>query len=265
MKIMDKLGIFLLFLVGLLQTCEGEHPFIAGAGGERIRRFEFPWLTLVCTQTYCHCGGTLLNGRFVLTAAHCTYTDTTFRHLLDKSDIIVIVGEHDHSRREGWEDEVGISQYVNHPNFNLGNFDNDLAILKLKRTLRWTIACLPNPSYSYEGLPVVIAGWGATNHIDDTMSRFALKADLKTMSNKDCRTKSSSNSITDNMICANSNDHTSACRGDSGGPLMSKGERRVIGVITKGSRRCDDTTVFARITSNLDWIKKNTDGGGCTI
>ncbi len=57
------------------------------------------------------CGATLINRRFVLTAAHCVKNEgsTVFE---------VLLGKHDLSVREEGEMELGVKRIALHPNYN---------------------------------------------------------------------------------------------------------------------------------------------------
>merc|ERR1712032_1678054 len=88
------------------------------------------------------CGGTIVNKRYVITAAHCTdYRGSTI------TDVRVAIGEHsicDGVTNEGgsW---ISAKRVVNHPNY--GNHDNDIAVLELSEDITFTAnikpACLP--------------------------------------------------------------------------------------------------------------------------
>merc|ERR1712032_431486 len=88
------------------------------------------------------CGGTIVNKRYVITAAHCTdYQGSTI------TDVKVAIGEHsicDGVTNEG-DSWISAKRVVNHPNY--GNHDNDIAVLELSEDITFTAniepACLP--------------------------------------------------------------------------------------------------------------------------
>jgi len=272
----NKAEIYLIFLF-LLQAWEGE----AGPSGNRIvgpqqtPKNEFPWLVKIELRSIDgfsipHCGGTLLNTRVVLSAAHCTFFPKS-NVAIPFNMMTIYLGEHDTTIRDG-EQAVGITRYLIHPFYNHANADNDFAIIYLAREIQFTDtinrACLPQPYTAYDNTAVVAAGWGAeeNNGMGTTRPKHV---DLTTMSNQVCNSKITGQPlfgwpwvITDNMLCATGM-RKGICQGDSGGPLMVKGEENiVIGVSSwvPTSTGCNENgnspSVFARVTSQLYWIKE---------
>jgi len=277
----NKTEIYLIFLL-LLQTWKGE----AGPSGNRIigpqqtPKNEFPWLVKIELRSIDgfsipHCGGTLLNTRVVLSAAHCTFFPKS-NVAIPFDMMTVYLGEHDTTIPDG-EQEVGIIHYLIHPYYNPNNADNDFAIIYLAREIQFsdTInqACLPQPFTAYDNTAVVAAGWGA----EENGGRGTIRpkhVDLTTMSNQVCNSKITGQplfgwqwvqvvgGVTENMICA-TGIRKGICNGDSGGPLMVKGEENiVIGVSSWGpadpgcNMHGESPSVFARVTSQLNWIRE---------
>merc|ERR1719317_1064365 len=97
------------------------------------------------------CGGTILNKRYVVTAAHCLY---------DGSNQLTVKG--------GAKSYVLASAVHKHPKFDPSvSPDNDIAILKLSKDLTFSDkikpACLPtSATKDYSGKASTISGWGGT-------------------------------------------------------------------------------------------------------
>jgi len=276
MKIVKiKAGGFFMIIMVLLQTPE----LSAGPSGNRInngpdaRKNAFPWMVRLVSmigllqglpQGFQLCGGTLLNSNVVLSAAHCTFRGK-MGPPIHAQMMKVHLGDHDTKRHEYGEQNAGVIDYRVHPHYNHYNqdADNDFSLLFLDRNIVFSktisSACLPNPSKNYENILVTAAGWG----IDETGNtpNILQQVDLKTMSNRHCNYKWGGGlRLTKNMICADGH-YKGTCSGDSGGPLMVKGrEKIVIGVTSWGiTDICygNQPNVFARVSSQLEWIKAN--------
>jgi len=272
----NKAGVLLISIV-LLQAWEGlaGNNRIIGPGNKHFRQNSFPWLVRIQgrrdiphTNMYqkSTCGGTLLNSRTVLSAAHCMFWDKKKTQPIQM--IILYLGEHNSNKMEFGEKEVNAARYVLHPYFNKKTLDNDFAIIYMDEVIRESniiqYACLSRLNTRYANTPVTAAGWGAI-HAGGAAVDIARKVDLVTVSNRDCNYVYGK--ITDNMICA-SGYGKGACQGDSGGPLMIKGrENVVIGVTSFVAQGCnmndDHPSVFARVSSQLHWIKRMA-GNICT-
>merc|ERR1712001_612917 len=112
-------------------------------GGKEVNpKYKLPYQVLVspCNkQGHCFmCGGTILNKRYVVTAAHCLYDGQTQMTLKGGTKFRVMVGEHDHCKAQG--SFVLASVVHKHPNFDIdsASVDNDIAILKLSKDLTFS-------------------------------------------------------------------------------------------------------------------------------
>merc|ERR1712061_738951 len=91
-------------------------------GGKEVNpKYKLPYQVLVspCNkQGGCFmCGGTILNKRYVVTAAHCLYDGQTQMTLKGGAKFRVMVGEHDHCKAQG--SFVLASVVHMHPNFDI--------------------------------------------------------------------------------------------------------------------------------------------------
>ncbi|KAI0218620.1 Chymotrypsin A [Lamellibrachia satsuma] len=224
-----------------------EFPLIVG--GTEAKEHSWPWQISLVIQGFGHiCGGSILNERWIATAAHCVKG-----HKL--SQLRVIVGEHNRSHSEGTESTLTVDRIVRHPLYSKGTFrNNDIALVKLKGSLEFrrevAPVCLPVTEIS-PGTVCVATGWGRTRGTGDNKVLRQVPAPI--IPTKTCNgTGWWNNQITDAMICAGYQDgKKNACGGDSGGPLVCQsvsGVWTLHGITSRGSydctskRRTDEST-----------------------
>jgi len=261
--------------------------------GKPTKENQYPWmvgLTVVekGKREKLYCGGSLIDDRTVLTAAHClcdrkdkrTGKCTSF---ISADRLGVWVGLHDWRVTDEGQEHIGVEKWRKHWGYQKNSrYDNDLALLKLNKRVEWRTdvqpLCLPkNKSQIYEGERATVIGWGKVSYIKLRSNWFPNKlreADVKIISNKQC--KKIYGGITDNMLCTyEGNGGKDACVGDSGGPLFverkgvevnGKKQYEQIGVVSSGApcgTRKDPAGVYAKVTARLDWIKKYMYGKTC--
>ncbi|XP_039432141.2 venom protease-like [Culex pipiens pallens] len=243
---------------------------------------QYPWAVALEYRNQeppvVQCGGSLINTRYVVTAAHCVN-----RNIL-KEDLIARLGEYDLEKDPDCERDdrhgkhcnpnvifAAIAEIKIHPLFRRQR--NDIALLKMQNALPENYydhvqpICLPRSAKLQQNLfdhhNVTVVGWGTTE--TGSLSRYKMCANLVTISVQKCKTelRRTRSKVNENHICAKSFDSSKqdACRGDSGGPMMVSldGNWYLIGVVDFGYV-CGRTTlpgVYARVTSYMDWIEDN--------
>merc|ERR1711990_609914 len=251
-------------------------------GGKEVNpKYKLPYQVLVspCTSKGClMCGGTILNKRYVVTAAHCLYAGKDLMTLKGGATFRVMLGEHGHCKATS--SFVLASAVHKHPKFDLNNpsGDNDIAILKLSKDLTFSDkikpVCLPtSATKDYSGKASTVSGWGGTKAYVplkpvDQPRQCALKeaiVNILKTSDKKCSNFIGDGSST-TKLCAWAKGKD-ACQGDSGGPLTvaENGKYVLLGVVSYGSGcATEHPGVYARVQGFLPWMKKIIADGECS-
>nr|XP_027211158.1 transmembrane protease serine 9-like [Penaeus vannamei] len=244
-------------------TCRcGQKAASRIVGGVTTGVNEWPWQAALMYGSQQFCGGSLINDRYVLTAAHCTES-------MRASDLTIRLAEHRLSTSS--ETSVvsrSVSQIIEHPDYQPGNEINDIALIKLSSPVQVSDTvlpvCMPPPNPTYAGKTATVTGWGTTSS-GGSSSDTLREVDVTVVSNTACQSNSYGSAIKDTMLCAGSTGKDS-CQGDSGGPLVFKdggGNYDQIGVVSwgYGCGARGYPGVYTRVNSYLDWIKANTGDG----
>ena len=234
--------------------------------GENCDSVPVPWqaaLTYLGSSRP-ECGGSLINSRYVLTAAHCINRRRLAR-------LRVRLGEHDWSRQGERENkpelEIAVEDAIIHPQYKeRAEFDFDFAVLKLERPIDFSThswlrpVCLPlsGPEDEETG---TVTGWGWTKPDVFSQSSLLQTLNVKLMSNSSCVSHYTPGQVTGSMLCAGTPGGDS-CRGDSGGPLtvLRRGRYELAGVVSWGisCARPQWPGVYSKVSVVRDWIVETT-------
>lgn len=207
-----------------------------------------------------HCGGTIIGEFWILSAAHC-FRDAS------KGQIIVRTGDNNARHRDKYEQEFDVETIIPHENYNSVDYDNDIALLKLRPIHGRGIvfndyvqpACLPNETTEYlPGHECLVSGWG--EHEDDAQSDYMKAARVPLVDQRTCN-RLYKHTITPKMACAGYlAGGVDTCAGDSGGPLVCKinGKYTALGVVSfgEGCALPNAPGVYARVSAFMPWIKE---------
>ncbi|XP_058453607.1 transmembrane protease serine 9-like [Malaya genurostris] len=238
-------------------------------GGQNARVFEFPWMALVATEERMLCAGTLINQRYVLTAAHCIRNP-----LPDK----VILGEHTIGQGKDCNEnndcalpvrEYSVACVIVHPGFSFRRLHNDIALLRLTANVTFEDhiqpICLPHTEElrRYQPPRYIVSGW-----VDDSNALW--KEIMSPIEPSICEQNINSSRIArtrisglvNGQICAEPRypKLTDSCSSDSGAPLGWGGElhgtRFVQFGVTSFTISCvqSSPTVYSNVSHYMPWI-----------
>ncbi|XP_020278717.1 trypsin-1-like [Pseudomyrmex gracilis] len=233
-------------------------------GGVETQVNQYPWMALLMYKGQFYCGGSIINSRFVMTAAHCI-------DRFDISRMSVRVFEHDWSvNNETKMQEFRVERTIKHSGYSTTNYNNDIGLVKLKNSIVFEgplrPVCLPDRTKTFAGEKGIVTGWGAVKE-SGMVSHTLQEVVVPILTNAECRaTKYPSRRITDNMLCAGYEEGgKDSCQGDSGGPLHVENNNvhQIVGVVSwgEGCAKPGYPGVYSRVNRFLTWIAQNTQEG----
>uniref|UniRef100_A0A182MB45 Peptidase S1 domain-containing protein n=1 Tax=Anopheles culicifacies TaxID=139723 RepID=A0A182MB45_9DIPT len=151
-------------------------------GGEAAKNGSAPYQVSLQVPGWGHnCGGSLLNDRWVLTAAHCLVG-------YEPNNLEVLVGTN--SLKEGGK-LLKANKFFLH-NFVSPQNNNDIALIRLEQPVQFT-ELVQSIEYSEKAVPANVTarltGWGNTG-VNGPAPTLLQSLDVVTLSNEDCKAKS---------------------------------------------------------------------------
>ncbi len=248
---------FFYFYTGIRQ----EESKITGGASADIS--NFPWQVYLESGNF-RCGGTIISGNWVLTAAHCTIDD--LGNAIPAASMDVIVGAN--SPASGLQGKkYFVSQVIANENFNHNTLVNDIALLKISQTINYPNAApikLVSALDAAAGLtaPGVLAwitGYGLIVANPPVFPTTLQKVQLPIVSNTQASVVWPVIPSTD-LMAGYLNGGKDACSGDSGGPLVVPyfNGFKLGGIVSWGSGNCNTYGAYTRVSLFESWISSNT-------
>ncbi|RWS24025.1 cocoonase-like protein, partial [Leptotrombidium deliense] len=223
-------------------------------GGTEVPDHKYPWMTYLVTRIcgqYYGCGGSIIDERHVLTAAHCVHGADLALYRVGSNLEVDYLNE-----------TTGAAEcYFAHENYTTDTYQNDVAVIRLKKPLRFSytvrpVCVAPRRLKIDENKNITIVGWGVTEN--GTTTKELRETNVTYYNFNECN--ESWGGIVNNIIqfCASDPGH-GPCFGDSGGPAMQKHYFRnvIFGVTSYIAVPCATyrNSVYGYVPGFYEWIQ----------
>ncbi|XP_076376429.1 chymotrypsin-2 [Megalopta genalis] len=215
-------------------------------GGRDAPAGKYPYQVSLKNNGRHFCGGSIINERYILTAAHC---------IVGIRDVRPITVQAGTNQLNASGVVYGVENVTYHPGYDSNKIINDVGVVRVSRRIaNSSLVQSIRLSFSNvaEGSAVVLSGWGTTRLGGPTPNQLQ-EIDLKVYSQAQCQRVHAN--LKESHICTFTKYGQGACHGDSGGPLVQNGVQ--VGIVSYG-RPCGVgyPDVFTRVSSFLPWIQQ---------
>ena len=235
--------------------------------GTRVKDGRYPWIVYILVQLgpdrAAACTGSIINDRFIMTAAHCVFPGDASKQIPD--NVLAFKGPSCLTEIRGTI-PMTVKQIHKHPGYkDRADSADDIALLELWNPLEFSNTfrpiCIPNYS-GYDNY--IAAGYGKTNFGFLLINSKCLKeAELEAADPQNCKEMASSFDSSKSICVGGGN--AAACSGDSGGALMTRttdGRLYAAGIASTASLDCGAITsmpnVYERTKRHVSWIREKT-------
>jgi secreted trypsin-like serine protease len=236
-------------------------------GGVPAPDGAYPWqvsiaASIIADPGQAHfCGGSILNDRWIVTAAHCLVR-------LRPEDVVVVAGTN--VLQQGVT-RTNAARLIVHKDYAPQTFDNDVALIELLQPLALGPKAKPvalletaqEATVYTAGRQLVVTGWGATSEGGGVVRKLQ-QVSVPFVTRETCNDPLSYNGrITANMVCAGKAEGgQDSCQGDSGGPFVDdpSGTPKLSGIVSwgEGCARPGKFGIYTRVPNYTAWIARCT-------
>lgn len=291
--------ILLLFVQILITHASLPNPSVRNAcgiytsdrivGGIETGIDEFPWMALLeytfkdTGKKVFGCGGSLIDERHILTAAHCLFenpvlTSVRLGEWNTSTELDCFPPVPPFTVSDDCADppiDVAVSKIFKHPSYNKdGQEYNDIAVIRLEKSVNYSYfikpICLPSDENlrnktNFAGMKFIVSGWGRTETSVSSDTKLKTSVDGVNLVECNAAYQQLGRVITDKQLCAGGKKSRDSCQGDSGGPLMTLYQENkqnyayLAGVVSFGPQKCGLKGwpgIYTRVGAYVDWIKE---------
>jgi len=244
-------------------------------GGTEVKKdAKYPYQIWV--QGLGACGGSIINKRYILSAAHC-FGKPGQKNIKVTDNNYVMLGTNDMMGMDG--QFLMIEKIIMHPGYNK-ELGNDVAIIKVTTDIQFSDKVRPvcldtDKKKDYTGQMATVTGWGGTKGYNpgqkspEQPEQYIMKeTKVKVLKDSEPMCEVATGGDKSARFCAWAK-NTGSCQGDSGGPLtvVDGGKFVQIGIVSYaagcGTSTVEGAGVYARVSNFVDWISKVTADGNC--
>lgn len=219
-------------------------------GGSVAKDGDFPYQASLYLDSFFMCGGSIINEKYILTAAHCTKGYPANRYNVGVGSV------HLSEQRKH-----AVEKNIVHPKYNARYIENDIALLALRDSIafnQFTRAIkLPEDKEPVsDSMMMTATGWGATSSKGADVLRHV---NVPIVNHKKCM--QIYGHIEEYNICAGyvGIGGKDTCQGDSGGPLVAN---KTLYGITSWGIGCAHPKypgVYTGVSHFRKWIREQTE------
>jgi trypsin len=224
-------------------------------GGHDVNKGRYPYMVSLQSTSEHGCGAVLVAPDVILTAAHCLYDFV----------VVAVIGRFDLENVDEEDSQIiDIMYYLKHPDNVFETDEYDIGLVKLTESTNLPpITLNRNSALLEEGMVLTVMGYGDLGN--GSYPTVLQEVEVNYIPNDDCliyqdplgEGLSYRNFIFDDMMCA-LGENKDGCFGDSGGPLIWKGDDHeqdvVVGIVSWGIGCARLPGVYARVDYMYDWI-----------